>query len=176
MSKQDTDQAEAPAQDADEQKLGDSDQKGDESDKPAGDDSSSETTKDDDGVERYESGQVAEKPEPSDEQKKSAEEMAQSYIEERPTTVLPGSDGTVTGTAVNDWIDDDGNPVHGEIDEDLQEAAERDRKRNEQAKSGKDDDEADDAEAKKSTEDDKDAKDEDAKKDTKDEGADEDAD
>jgi hypothetical protein len=167
VSKQDTDQADAPAQSADEKKLGDSDQKGAETEEQkttesaneAGDDSSSETTKDEDGVERYGSGQVAEKPDVSDEHKKSAEEMAQSYIEERPTTVLPGSDGTVTGTAVNDWIDDDGNPVHGDIHEDLQEAAERDRKRNEQAKSGEDDDKADEAEAKKSP------KDEDAGKD-----------
>jgi hypothetical protein len=27
--------------------------------------------------------------------------------------VLPGSGGTVTGTAVNDWLDDDGNPIYG---------------------------------------------------------------
>ena len=53
-------------------------------------------------VERYDSGQITEKPEPSDEQKKNAEEMAKSYVEDRPTTVLPGSDSTVTGTAVNE--------------------------------------------------------------------------
>ncbi len=86
-----------------------------------------------DDLERYKSGQIAEKPEPSDEQKKHAEEMAKSYVEERPTTVLPGSDSTVTGTAVNDWIDDDGNPIHGEIDENRKEAAERDRERNQRA-------------------------------------------
>jgi hypothetical protein len=59
---------------------------------------------------RYESGQLAEKPEPTDEHKKQAEETHKSYEEDRPTTVLPGSDNTVTGTAVNDWVDDDGNP------------------------------------------------------------------
>jgi hypothetical protein len=88
-------------------------------------------------VERYESGQIAEKPEPSDEQKQNAEEMRKSYIEDRPTTVLPGSDNTVTGTAVNDWIDDDGNPVHGDIEDDRQEAAERDREINKRAAEGK---------------------------------------
>jgi hypothetical protein len=90
-------------------------------------------------VERYESGQIAEKPEPSDDQKDQAEEMAKSYVEERPTTVLPGSDATVSGTAVNDWIDDEGNPVHGEVDEGRKEAAERDAEINKRAQK-KDDD------------------------------------
>jgi hypothetical protein len=30
--------------------------------------------------------------------------------EDRPTLVLPGSGGMVSGTAVNDWLDEDGNP------------------------------------------------------------------
>lgn len=38
--------------------------------------------------------------------------MAKAY-EDRPTAVLPGSDGTVTGTAINEWLDDDGNPIYG---------------------------------------------------------------
>ncbi len=84
-------------------------------------------------AERYESGQLAEKPTPSDEHKKRAEQMAQSYNEKRPTTVLPGSDSTVTGTAVNDWIDDDGTPVLGDVAENRQEAAERDHERNQRA-------------------------------------------
>jgi hypothetical protein len=117
VSEQSTGQPEADQQSSDQQKSGD---QGD--------------------VERYGSGQIKEAPEPSDEQKKNAEEMAKSYVEDRPTTVLPGSDGTVTGTAVNDWIDDDGNPVHGDIDENRQEAAERDRERNEQAQSKDDED------------------------------------
>lgn len=36
------------------------------------------------------------------------------YDTPRPTAVLPGSDGTVTGTAVNDWLDDDGKPIYGQ--------------------------------------------------------------
>jgi len=36
--------------------------------------------------------------------------MARVY-EDRPTVVLPGSDRMVTGTAVNDWLDDDGEPI-----------------------------------------------------------------
>ncbi len=90
-------------------------------------------------VERYDSGQIVEKPEPTDEQKKHAEEMSKSYVEDRPTTVLPGSDSTVTGKAVSDWVDDDGNPVHGEVNEERKEAAERDRAINERAQKSPED-------------------------------------
>ncbi|WP_415823518.1 hypothetical protein [Mycobacterium basiliense] len=30
--------------------------------------------------------------------------------EDRPTLVLPGSGGMITGTAVNDWLDESGDP------------------------------------------------------------------
>jgi hypothetical protein len=50
-----------------------------------------------------------EKPEPNEEQKEKAAEMMVAY-EDRPTLVLPGTGGAVSGTAVNDWLDDDGNP------------------------------------------------------------------
>jgi hypothetical protein len=52
-----------------------------------------------------------EKPEPDPEAKQAAAQMMQAY-EDRPTVVLPGSGGTVTGTAVNDWLDDDGDPKY----------------------------------------------------------------
>nr|WP_232066745.1 hypothetical protein [Mycobacterium parmense] len=32
--------------------------------------------------------------------------------EDKPTIVLPGSGGMVSGTAVNDWLDEDGNPKY----------------------------------------------------------------
>jgi hypothetical protein len=44
--------------------------------------------------------------------KEEAAEMARAY-DDRPTAVLPGSHNTITGTAVNDWLDDDGNPKYG---------------------------------------------------------------
>jgi hypothetical protein len=54
-----------------------------------------------------ESGQLTEKPEVTDEHKKKAKEMAESYDDDHmQTTTLPGSDGTVVGTAVTDWVDD----------------------------------------------------------------------
>ena len=50
-----------------------------------------------------------EKPEPNQEAKEKAAKMMEAY-EDRPTLVLPGSGKTITGTAVNDWLDEDGNP------------------------------------------------------------------
>ncbi len=39
--------------------------------------------------------------------------MREAY-KDKPTIVLPGTGGSVSGTAVNDWLDDDGNPKHEE--------------------------------------------------------------
>jgi hypothetical protein len=47
-----------------------------------------------------------EKPDVTDEHIETAAEMAKAYDEDRPTTTLPGSGGTVSGTAVTDWVDD----------------------------------------------------------------------
>jgi hypothetical protein len=55
----------------------------------------------------------AKTPELSDEGKKQVEEMQQAYDDDRPTAVLPGTDNTITGVAVNEWLDDDGNPKFG---------------------------------------------------------------
>lgn len=54
-----------------------------------------------------------EKPEPDEEDKEKAAEMMTAYID-RPTLVLPGSGGAISGTAVNDWLDDDGNPKYAD--------------------------------------------------------------
>ncbi|BBX08070.1 hypothetical protein [Mycolicibacterium aichiense] len=53
-----------------------------------------------------------EKPVPDDNAKAKAKEMMTAY-EDRPTAVLPGSENTVTGTAVNDWLDEEGQPIYG---------------------------------------------------------------
>ncbi|WP_445170895.1 hypothetical protein ACTXG7_15330 [Mycolicibacterium sp. Dal123E01] len=57
-----------------------------------------------------------ERPEPDENAKAKAKEMMKAY-EERPTAVLPGSHNTVTGTAVNDWLDDEGRPIYGNENE-----------------------------------------------------------
>ena len=54
-----------------------------------------------------EAGQLTEKPEVTDEAKDKAKEMAKSYSDDLQTTTLPGSNGTVSGTAVTDWVDDE---------------------------------------------------------------------
>jgi flagellar biosynthesis/type III secretory pathway M-ring protein FliF/YscJ len=51
-------------------------------------------------------GQLTEKPEVTDEAKEKAKEMAKEYDEGRQTTTLPGSSGTVSGTAVSEWVDE----------------------------------------------------------------------
>jgi hypothetical protein len=58
---------------------------------------------------RTDEGQQTEKPEPDEDAKKKAAEMMTAY-EDRPTLVLPGTGGMVSGTAVGDWLDEDGNP------------------------------------------------------------------
>jgi hypothetical protein len=50
---------------------------------------------------------MTEKPEVTEEHKEKAKEMARAYDESRPTTTLPGSGGTVAGTAVTDWVDEE---------------------------------------------------------------------
>ncbi|MGW4099900.1 MULTISPECIES: hypothetical protein [unclassified Mycobacterium] len=57
-----------------------------------------------------------EKPPVTAKHHREAERVLNSYDDERPTVTLPGSHGTVSGTAVNDWLDDDGNPIYGEAD------------------------------------------------------------
>ncbi|CAN3126981.1 hypothetical protein ACNUDN_03690 [Mycobacterium sp. smrl_JER01] len=51
--------------------------------------------------------QLTEKPEITDEHREKAKEMAKAYSEDLQTTTLPGSGGTVSGTSVTDWVDDE---------------------------------------------------------------------
>jgi hypothetical protein len=53
------------------------------------------------------SEQLTEKPEVTDEHREQAKEMAKAYDDSTPTTTLPGSGGTVTGTAVTGWGDEE---------------------------------------------------------------------
>jgi hypothetical protein len=93
-----------------------------------------------------ENQQLGEKetPELSDEGREQVEEMQQAYNDDRPTAVLPGTDGTITGVAINEWLDDDGNPKFG-----------KDKKQD-------DDAQADDAQADDAPRDDADAQQENA--------------
>ena len=55
----------------------------------------------------------SETPELSEEGKEKVRQMQQAYDDDRPTAVLPGTDGTITGVAINEWLDDEGNPKFG---------------------------------------------------------------
>jgi hypothetical protein len=62
---------------------------------------SQQQTQDQDGP------RMTEKPEVTEEHKEQAKEMAKAYDEDRPTSTLPGSEGTVSGTAITDWVDEE---------------------------------------------------------------------
>lgn len=62
--------------------------------------------------ERSEEGKE-ETPELSEEGKEEVQRMRDAYDDERPTVALPGTDNTITGVAINEWLDDDGNPKFG---------------------------------------------------------------
>jgi hypothetical protein len=51
--------------------------------------------------------QRTEKPEVTEEHKDKAKEMAKVYEEHPQTTTLPGTSGTVSGTAITEWVDDE---------------------------------------------------------------------
>ncbi|WP_282781415.1 MULTISPECIES: hypothetical protein [unclassified Nocardia] len=53
---------------------------------------------------------IVPEPEVEDKHRRRAAEIAEAYEDERPTTVLPGSDGMVSGTVVADWVDEDDRP------------------------------------------------------------------
>jgi hypothetical protein len=58
----------------------------------------------------------SDRPELSEEGKEEVKRMASAY-EDRSTAVMPGTDKTITGTAVHEWLDDEGNPKFGDPDE-----------------------------------------------------------
>ena len=67
-----------------------------------------------------------EKPEVQEEHQEKAKEMRKEYVEQRPTVIMPGSGGTVSGTAVNEWLDDDGSPKFGDESESAADTSESD--------------------------------------------------
>jgi hypothetical protein len=57
-------------------------------------------------------GASSDAPEPDEAAKKKAADMMTAYVD-RPTVVLPGSGGAISGTAVNDWLDEKGDCKYG---------------------------------------------------------------
>jgi hypothetical protein len=60
-----------------------------------------------------EGSEGSEKFELSEEGQEQVRQMRAAYDDDRGTAVLPGSGGTITGVAINEWLDDDGNPKFG---------------------------------------------------------------
>ncbi|MDG4663525.1 hypothetical protein [Mycobacterium sp. 236(2023)] len=51
---------------------------------------------------------LTEKPEVTEEHKEAAKKIAEAYDDDHlQTSTLPGSSGTVSGTAVTEWVDDE---------------------------------------------------------------------
>jgi hypothetical protein len=71
------------------------------------------SVQDDKAADQDDEQRLTEKPEPDEDNKKTAAKMMEAY-QEKPTIVLPGTGGSVSGTAVNEWLDEDGNPKHEE--------------------------------------------------------------
>jgi hypothetical protein len=55
----------------------------------------------------------SETPELSEEGKEKVRQMQEAYDDDRPTVAMPGTGGTITGVAINEWLDDEGNPKFG---------------------------------------------------------------
>lgn len=83
--------------------------------------------------EGHEEDSSSETPELSEEGKENVKRMAEAY-QDRETAVLPGTDNTITGTAVNEWLDDEGNPKFGKEEQEKKEQQEdHDQPEDEQA-------------------------------------------
>jgi type IV secretory pathway VirD2 relaxase len=57
---------------------------------------------------------------PQDDRLEELKEEAKGTFDrydDRDTAVMPGSDKTITGTAIHDMLDDDGNPVNEPVDQ-----------------------------------------------------------
>jgi hypothetical protein len=113
MSAQDDEKTE------DEQDAKSSDEHDDDSSDEHDDDSDGEARDSDDHPDMSEIGQVSGDDvadEPSEEGKEEVKKIAEAYGDKK-TAVMPGTDRTITGTAVNEWLDDEGNPKFGDPDE-----------------------------------------------------------
>ena len=73
-------------------------------------DEKDQTTSENDGDEQQTSSET---PELSEEGNEKVKQMQAAYDDSRETAVLPGTHNTITGVAVNEWLDDDGNPKFG---------------------------------------------------------------
>jgi hypothetical protein len=69
----------------------------------------------------------------SEEGKAEVQRMQDAYDDDRPTVALPGTDNTITGVAINEWLDDDGNPKFGKDEQQEDDKQHEDDKQQEDA-------------------------------------------
>ena len=87
------------------------------------DQTSDQTTKEDTGDQQETSSET---PELSEEGKEKVRKMQEAYDDSRPTSVMPGTDKTITGVAVSEWLDDEGNPKFGKDEQQEKEQQQED--------------------------------------------------
>ena len=73
-------------------------------------------------------------PELSEEGKEKVERMQAAYDDDRETVALPGTDNTITGVAINEWLDDDGNPKFGKAEQQKKDQEHKDETKDDEQK------------------------------------------
>jgi len=73
-------------------------------------------------------------PELSEEGKEKVERMQAAYDDDRETVALPGTDNTITGVAINEWLDDDGNPKFGKDEQQKKDQEHKDETKDDEQK------------------------------------------
>ena len=63
----------------------------------------------------------------SEEGKEAVQRMQAAYDDERETVALPGTDNTITGVAINEWLDEDGNPKFGKDEQQKKDEQQNDK-------------------------------------------------
>ena len=80
-----------------------------------------------DQTETPEQSEEGEEFELSEEGKAEVQRMQDAYDDDRPTVALPGTDNTITGVAINEWLDDDGNPKFGKDEQQKKDEEHKDK-------------------------------------------------
>src|ERR1700743_1600994 len=70
----------------------------------------------------------------SEEGTEKGERMQAAYDDDRETVALPGTDNTITGVAINEWLDDDGNPKFGKDEQQKKDQEHKDEKKDDEQK------------------------------------------
>src|ERR1700761_9401177 len=70
----------------------------------------------------------------SEDGKQEVERMQAAYDDDRETVALPGTDNTITGVAINEWLDDDGNPKFGKDEQQKKDQEHKDEKKDDEQK------------------------------------------